>query len=333
MTTSIDKPFKTYDELLDLLISRNVIIEDRDFAKNCLCNFSYYSIINGFKNLYPVDTNERFIYPVSFNDFYILYNVETFLNSLILKYIIAIEKSFKSKISYVISMNYGVQTDLNDYTNINSSDYLCKSNYKNTSQSQNILKGIKEKVIDSKHDSIRHYQNNHNHIPCWILINAIPFGMAIKWYEILIPKDKQNVCDQMIKDYPLTDDEKKEFFKKSLVIIRKYRNNIAHGHKIFIKSIKEELPKKQVLIISSNLITDKDYRAGIGHNDIFAVIIILSTLLDKTYSILFLSEVINLLNSFNIYTFSMRKSLLEMLSLPSDFLKKLEAMKEDKQKI
>ena len=44
-----DKPFKTYDEMIDILISRNLIINDKDYAKKLLSDYSYYSLINGFK--------------------------------------------------------------------------------------------------------------------------------------------------------------------------------------------------------------------------------------------------------------------------------------------
>ena len=42
-----DKPFKDYNELIDLLEKRNVEILDKNFAINCLQQFSYYSLING----------------------------------------------------------------------------------------------------------------------------------------------------------------------------------------------------------------------------------------------------------------------------------------------
>ena len=42
-----DKPFKTYEQLLELLESRNFIIDDKTFAIDVLKNISYYTLING----------------------------------------------------------------------------------------------------------------------------------------------------------------------------------------------------------------------------------------------------------------------------------------------
>ena len=47
-----DKPFKTYDELIDIMISRNIEVSNRSFAKNALSNMSYYTLVNGYKNTY-----------------------------------------------------------------------------------------------------------------------------------------------------------------------------------------------------------------------------------------------------------------------------------------
>lgn len=38
------KPFKTYDEQLDLLISRNLIVRDRVFALSILHHINYYRL-------------------------------------------------------------------------------------------------------------------------------------------------------------------------------------------------------------------------------------------------------------------------------------------------
>lgn len=61
-----DKPFKTYDELIELLKERNVIITDEEFVKDCLSDLTYYDLINGYKNLYSYDENDRFKYSYSF---------------------------------------------------------------------------------------------------------------------------------------------------------------------------------------------------------------------------------------------------------------------------
>lgn len=54
-----DKPFKTHDELISLLISRNVDIstpEQKSFAKKALQHEGYYNLINGYSKLFLITT-------------------------------------------------------------------------------------------------------------------------------------------------------------------------------------------------------------------------------------------------------------------------------------
>lgn len=100
-----DKPFKTYDEQVSILKSRNVYIKNEEIVKQCLTDISYYSLINGYKDLFDSDINGKFSYPVPFTDFYFLYNFDRDINSILLKYIIMVERALKSNITYRISEN------------------------------------------------------------------------------------------------------------------------------------------------------------------------------------------------------------------------------------
>lgn len=44
------KPFKTYDEQIDILKSRNLEIKDKSKAKDILSQINYYNLINGYKD-------------------------------------------------------------------------------------------------------------------------------------------------------------------------------------------------------------------------------------------------------------------------------------------
>ncbi len=54
-----DKPFKTYDEQIKILLSRNINIPDYDFARMVLSSLSYYTIINGYKDTFFIYTWNR----------------------------------------------------------------------------------------------------------------------------------------------------------------------------------------------------------------------------------------------------------------------------------
>lgn len=325
MVEDFDKPFKDYDELIELMKKRNIVITDINFVKECLSDISYYSIINGYKDLFPND-GDTFTIPIRFEDLFALYLLDTNINNILFKYIINIEKSLKSKISYIISKKYGVYTDINDISNNNENDYLCKNNFKASNYRDNTLRLIKEEIkTKTTETDIAHYLNNHNHLPCWILINSIPFGLTIRLFKIMKSDDKTYVSDLLIQS-DISIDDKKRFLFASLNILKAYRNKIAHGKKFFTNSITNETPKRLVLKLSKGQITKRDYINGIGKNDLFAVILIIMNVTRGYTREMFINEITSYLSSLsnNIYS---GKTLLELLNLPQNFLIRLENMK------
>jgi len=72
-----DKPFKTYDELIDIMISRNIEVSDRNFAKNALNNMSYYTLVNGYKNtLLSLNGSDVFVPGTKFEELYTIHILE-----------------------------------------------------------------------------------------------------------------------------------------------------------------------------------------------------------------------------------------------------------------
>lgn len=330
--TPYDKPFKTYDELIDLLRQRNVIISDEKFVTECLKQYSYYSMINAYKNLFPVDDQDRFIVPVVFFDFYYLTLFDRELNNVLFKYIIMLEKKLKSNISYRISEKYGVFTDLNDLSNSNVDDYLCKTNYQNRRERNNVLKSIKNDVLNSKNESVGYYLVNHNHIPCWILTNGISFGRIIQYYGILNQGDKEYICDQLFNNDVLSVADKKEFLRIGLNIARRYRNNIAHGNKLFSNFVKEQLPKRQVLMLSQGHFANSDYKKGIGKNDLFAIILIICVTLEARLVHTFITEINRSFETVSSIIFSNGKNIYDLLGLPTNFISILRQISSHYQK-
>lgn len=105
--SSPDKPFKDFDNQIKILVKRNIIIKDIPFAKHVLNTVSYYKLINGYKeSLLVNDSNEEtFKDGITIEFLYDLHIFDITLQSILFKYILAIETSLKTKISYLIAKN------------------------------------------------------------------------------------------------------------------------------------------------------------------------------------------------------------------------------------
>lgn len=205
-----DKPFKTLDQQIELLRSRNLIIDDEDYAKTILITTSYYTLINSYKSIFCKNDifkdNIRFNHLVKYNHF------EYDLQMLIFKQLISLENSFKTKTSYVLSEQFGVHhksyLDPKNYTNKNNKLY-------------SKLKFINEIIQNDKNHPIKHYRQYKNHIPPWILIRNMTFGEVLTFYMQFKSKTKTEIE----KYFPniLTS------LNIYLGVIKSFRNKIAHG--------------------------------------------------------------------------------------------------------
>lgn len=328
-----DKPFKTYDEQINILLSRNISIPDRDFAHMVLSSLSYYTIINGYKNTFlSVPGSDNFIEGTNFKDLYALHMIDTNVNSIVLKNILFIEQYLKTKIAYLVSEQYGVYTDPQDLSNRNPVDYLCRNNYGRSNRGRNnILRQLKETLTSNRiNDSVAHYANARNHIPAWILVTNITFGLTIKWYNILSASDKARICSEFLQTSVLSTDDQKEFISVSLDLLRRYRNKIAHGNRIFNLSGLPVLPKKQLLSLSCNVLSADEYDRNIGKSDLFAVILACFILIGDRYILTnFLSDLMYTLNPYS-DTLMNDKSILEILGLPNDLFDRLVSLLKQK---
>ncbi len=324
-----DKPFKTYEELIEIMESRNIIISDHNFAKRILSDVSYYTLINGYKNTFlSLDGSDAFVPGTNFEELYTIHLLDTSLCSILLKYILCIERSLKSKISYIVSEKYGVYTNINDKYSKSTDDYLCIKNYSNSNNKRkSILSSIHECGIDSRNNlSLNHYKTTKNHIPPWILISNVPFGLSIQWYGILRKDDKDYVCEKMLHQSTLPLEQKKELLQKCLGILKDYRNSMAHGTKTFSQTTSFELPRLPLLTAAPSLINNKEYLSGIGKNDLFSVIIILCLLINDSF--VHANMLMDLKALFQLYIENdirfCQKSVFEIFEFPKDIFVRIE---------
>lgn len=298
------------------------MVNDEEFAYQVLTSSSYYSIINGYKHIFLKDTEpETYKDGTELEIMYTLYLIESTLTNTLFKYIIHCERSLKTKIAYLVAREYREFED----------KYLDESNYSNSNNMRkNVLSSLKDTIKNAKDTTTTYYyRKNHNHVPPWILVNDIPFGKTIKWYSILRKDDKTEIVSKMILfDKYIEDMElKKELFKKTLDLLKDFRNKIAHGNKIFSSLLKTKLPKKPIaLICFDDIISEKDFDRGNGQNDIFSVIISIVLLINDNYILAnFLEELRYILESYKSIKF-VDKNIYDVLEIPPDYKDRLKLL-------
>ena len=329
LMTNYDKPFLTYKQMIEKMKSRNVIIEDEDFAVKALKNCSYYTLMNGYKETFcSSPAVDNFYVGTQLEELFTMHTIDRNLGSILLKNILHIEQSLKSSVSYIVSQNYGVYAS-SVSTSSNANDYLHRGNYSKGRADRNNTIAKLRSILDIKSNgykspSLKHYAKNHNHIPAWILTTSMTLGETSKWYDILKKDDKTWVCNSIISNDILDIQSKKEYLRCALKILRQFRNAIAHGGRVYLEFGNIEIPKDGIVALSNGVVTadeyDKNRQARTG---LHAVIGIIFSLLNDRYLQRYLfRDFLYLLDDYQEVTIH-AKSVPEILSLPKNIANRL----------
>ena len=222
-----DKPFKTYDQQIKILKDKyHLLIENEDLAKQLLSTFSYYDLVNGYKDI--LMENEHYIPGTSIEQVHIFHMINKDFQSILFKYSVYIENAYKNSLAYLLSKNFGVHQD--EY--LNFSNFINPKNKKDRMSKEKTLSKIK-KTIDNTYtgNPTKFYRKKHNHIPPWIIFKNVSFGDSIDLYRQLKSKDKKELLGMLINysGYPISTSNIPML--EALTIVRKFRNVIAHNLK------------------------------------------------------------------------------------------------------
>ena len=330
MSIIYDKPFTTVDEQVEILKSRNVIIEDEAYAKRLLTNISYYTLVNGYKKplLKGPDT---FIDGTTIEMLYSIYLIDFDIHSVMLKNILYVERQFKTHLSRVVCGpdHDRIWSDPNssDIT-LNPSDYLYRGHYSNgNNRRQSTLSKLKSALMDCKSlTTTEYYKTTKNHVPPWILVNDIPLGLAINWYLILKSDDKDRICNLIFTNTnTLTDSEKRKFFSELLNILRNFRNKIAHGNRTFSSQLPDALSFNYIYkLLDSTALSAAEFNSGMGERDFYAVVISLAICIsDSTQYRSLGSDVLNIIRKYGTFDFA-GKTVFDIFEIPKDIINRLQ---------
>lgn len=245
-----NKPFKTLDEQVELLKNRNLRFRNEDIAKHILMNNSYYGIVNSYKDLFcgkSFDNTDDYRGQY-FEDLLAIYDFDKELSAIVYKYLIMIETTFKTSMSYYISDVVGDKEDVYlNKINYNNGYRITTGSFQGKFSIEKTFSKINEQLANPKAKSIVHYKKKHGNVPPWILMHSLSLGVLYEWYGLCKPEIKNNISTVFL--YKNTDIHlKKELFQKSIKIIHLYRNCVAHGSRLIMHEIPEQkrLPERLI---------------------------------------------------------------------------------------
>lgn len=250
------KKYKNNEELLNYLISKNIIINDKEKALKNIEKYSYYSIINGYKAVFK-DENNNYKENTTFEEIFALYEFDKNIKAIFLKYILEIEVVIKSLMANTIAEEYGIV------------EYL-KAEKLDTKADENIINDFIEKVekeIDDnyiKHPAIKHYKDKYNFVPPFVLTKILTFGAISRYYSLLKQSDRQKIS----KYFKLSD----KLLRQILINLTMVRNISAHSDRLYTYRNKYDISFKNI---------EKDYNRKEYLCNLYMIIKSMKVLLDE----------------------------------------------------
>lgn len=266
------KPFITYFEQLNNLIQKKHLnISNRSYAKNKLLNIGYYSLIDGYKDIFYNPMTRTYEKGTNFTDIVALYDFDENLRSLVFKYICHIEQKIRSLISYSFCEVFSE----NQAAYLNSANYnISKMNRYHISKL--ISKLTYEATKNTEHNYVVYQRNTYGNVPLWVIMKTLTMGQTSKMYSFMHPSIKSKIS---IHYDNITEKELIQYLR----IFTIFRNLCAHNERLFSFQTRFEIPDT---VLHKKLgIPQKGTQYLYGKHDVFALLIAFPTELVKHHAL------------------------------------------------
>ncbi|QYY44714.1 Abi family protein (plasmid) [Aneurinibacillus thermoaerophilus] len=174
------KPPLTFEEQLELLKSRNLIITNEIEAIEILKRVNYYRL-SGYTLWSKKD--DKFFDGVSFSDIYNLYEFDRKLRNILIPMLETIEISCRTDIAYFLAHKYGPL------------GYKNKENFQNEEYHASFLNEIEKEIKREKEIFITHHKEKYNsQFPIWTIVEIMSFGTLSMLFRNLKKEDRKDIA-------------------------------------------------------------------------------------------------------------------------------------------
>lgn len=301
------KPFLTFEKQLhNLIYHKKLIVTDPSYALSKLHDICYYSLIDGYKDLFYNPMTRIYESGTRFEDIVALYEFDENLRALIFQYICHIEQKVRSLISYTFCEMYSE----------NQTAYLTPSNYNYSKKNQygidHLIKMLTfEANTNTEHIYVVHQRKTYGNVPLWVIMNTLTIGQTSKMYSFLnssmqskISTHYKNVSEKELSQY--------------LKFLTHFRNICAHNERLFSFQSRFEIPNTTLHQKMKIPKTGNQYIYG--KHDLFAILISFRYLLSKEEFLYFMKELTKLIHRFSNHTnYSKMDKLLLAMGFPPNW--------------
>ncbi|MDE1489106.1 Abi family protein [Xenorhabdus bovienii] len=238
------KAHKNYDELIALLESRGMAINDREHAKKKLSQVGYYRL-SGFWFPCQITVQEengktkkgnKFLPETCFRDVYDLYLFDKKMRLLMMDALERIEVFIRSIIAHEMGAIHPLSYRHDEH--INPSQLINKKNNDKPSPRKKWMDKQDSKIESSKDDFIKWHKAEYEGIPFWVVVETWDFGLMSKYYAMLNGKHQDTILSKLG-----ISKGNGPILRNWLSAMNVLRNRCAHHSRIWNKNNEPKLKK------------------------------------------------------------------------------------------
>ena len=232
------KPPLTYQEQIELLLSRGMRIDNHGRASRFLTHLNYYRLTAYWLPFEEDHTSHIFKPGTTFDQVVEHYIFDRELRLLVMDAIERLEVSVRAQWAYHLAHTYGPHSHLNE--NI----------FKPGSHHGDNVIALQESVRKSSETFIRHFRNTYNEKlpPVWVVCEIMTFGQLSRWYANLKRGSDRNAIASI---YDMDETNLVSFIHNLSVV----RNICAHHSSLWNRefSIAWKIPTRRPFALLTSL--------------------------------------------------------------------------------
>ena len=224
--------YSTTEQQLSKLQSQGLIIGNQDFAISHLKCYGYSNLIKSYRKPYIIIEygKKKYRSDVTFEQIASLHELDKNIRNSVMASMQDLEEHFKELSADVIAFSFGTSQD----------DYLKFRNYQNKRKSIEkfrlgpILDSLREQLSSPK-DPIHYYYTNYGIVPPWILFKSIYFSTMVNFIDQFKAPQQTELMYRFLdfEHMSITEDNARLLMMDILFVSMEYRNNAAHGGRMF----------------------------------------------------------------------------------------------------
>lgn len=256
MTSAMQKIYKPNEELVNLLVSRNMNVLNKSWAAKILDYENYYCVVNGYNKIFITSTVPEDYYRdgTTFNELLALYTFDRTIREKLLTELLRVEHIVKSRIVAVFSKYHG-----HDHTSYLRPENFNSVSFENFKRTNSMIFDML-KLIDSKknrHGAIKHYMDKYGYVPLWVLSKVMTFGKSNSFYACMKFEEKEEIAST----FGLNPKE----FKSLIDFMADIRNKCAHGERVYCYSKDLPMPRPISRLKEHSLLEIPEGKSGYMH--------------------------------------------------------------------